>query len=130
MISGTLRHEGAVVAENQEPLAPAFGQVEHQAIVPPDRAPPGRGLRQPEHPPRLRRRRSGGWTPGSMARRSTMEANLNSGTREGDSPRYGVRHRRRGPAIRVAGSASVATEPAAAVRPLVGPLLARRPHGR
>ena len=35
MISGTLRHEGAVVAEVQEPLARAFGQVEHQAIVPP-----------------------------------------------------------------------------------------------
>ena len=28
MISGTLRHEGAVVAEDQEPLAWAFGQVE------------------------------------------------------------------------------------------------------
>ena len=27
MISGTLRHEGAVVAEDQEPLARAFGQV-------------------------------------------------------------------------------------------------------
>ena len=35
MISGTLRHEGAVVAEDQEPLVRAFGQVEHQAIVPP-----------------------------------------------------------------------------------------------
>ena len=28
VISGTLRHEGAVVAEDQEPLAWAFGQVE------------------------------------------------------------------------------------------------------
>ena len=30
----TLRHEGAVVAEDQEPLARAFGQVEHQANRP------------------------------------------------------------------------------------------------
>ena len=34
-ISGTLRHEGAVVAEDQELLARAFGQVEHQAIARP-----------------------------------------------------------------------------------------------
>ena len=34
MISGTLRHEGAMVAEDQEPLARAFGQVEHQANRP------------------------------------------------------------------------------------------------
>ena len=41
MISGTLRHEGAVVAEDQEPLARAFGQVEHQANRP-ARHPDGR----------------------------------------------------------------------------------------
>ena len=41
VISGTLRHEGAVVAEDQEPLARAFGQVEHQVIVP-ARHPDGR----------------------------------------------------------------------------------------
>ena len=67
MISGTLRHEGAVVAEDQEPLARAFGQVEHQVIVPP-------GIRmgdcRPGEPPvcgRLRRGRPRG--PQNFARR-------------------------------------------------------------